>query len=75
MRKRKRVKYKSIEIKLSPRQKQSLINYCEARQTTPVRLIKKCIRRYTENFAKQVPGEYYVTEKQLALFEEAGESQ
>jgi len=46
------------------------MNYCEARQTTPVKLIKKCIRKYTENFAKRVPGEYYVTENQLALFEE-----
>ncbi len=74
MPKRKRVKYRSIEIKLSPRQKQSLMNYCQARQTTPVRLIKKSIRKYTENFAKQVPGEYYITENQLVLFDEAEES-
>ncbi len=74
MRKRKRVKFRSIELKLSPRQKQSLENYCEARHTTPVKLIKKCIRKYTEGFAKHVPGEYYITENQLALFEEMEEN-
>ncbi len=70
MRKRKRVRFRTIELKLSPRQKQSLENYCQARHTTPVKLIKKCIRKYTEGFARSVPDEYYVTEKQLALFDE-----
>ncbi|HOW24867.1 MAG TPA: hypothetical protein PK711_04285 [Bacteroidales bacterium] len=74
MRKRKRVKFRTIELKLSPRQKQSLENYCQARHTTPVKLIKKCIRRYTEGFARNVPEEYYVTEKQLVLFNDAEES-
>lgn len=69
--KRRRTKYRTIEFKLSIRQRQSLMNYCEARQTTPVKLIKKCIRKYIEGFAEHVPGEYYVTENQLALFEES----
>jgi hypothetical protein len=73
MRKRKKVKYRSIELKLSARQKQSLLNYCDARHTTPNKLIKKCIRKYTENFAGKVPEEYYVTENQLVLFEELNE--
>ena len=68
--KRKKVKFKAITFKLSPRQKRSLINYCEARKTTPNKLIKKAIRRYIQFYASDVPAEYFVTENQLDLFEE-----
>jgi hypothetical protein len=75
MRKRKKVKYRSIELKLSARQKRSLLNYCDARHTTPIKLIKKCIRKYTENYAEKVPAAYYVTENQLVLFEEINQKE
>ncbi len=68
--KRKKVKFKTVAFKLSARQKRSLLNYCEARKTTPNKLIKKAIRRYIEFYASEVPAEYFVTENQLALFEE-----
>jgi len=68
--KRKKVRYSEIRIRLSYKQKRSLLNYCHARQTTPNKLIKKMIRKYISNFADDVPEEYYVTENQLELFNE-----
>jgi len=68
-RKRKKTRYSKLIIKLSLKQKRSLLNYCTARQTTPNKLIKKSIKRYINGFDKNVPDEYFVTEKQLDLFE------
>ncbi len=47
-----------------------MINYCNARQTTPVKLIKKNIKTYINGFDKNVPDEFYVTENQLDMFSE-----
>ena len=69
-RKRKKIRYSTVTLKLSMRQKRSLLNYCEARQTTPNKLIKKSIRRYINGFDKTVPEEFYATVNQLDLFEE-----
>jgi len=68
--KRKRIRYTKVTIKLTARQKKSLFNYCNARQTTPNILIKKSIRRFINGFDKKIPDEYYITENQLDLFEE-----
>lgn len=68
-RKRKKV-YKVVKFKLSKKQLTSLQNYCEARKTTPNKLIKKSIRYYTENFAKEVPPRFYATANQLDMFKE-----
>lgn len=46
----------------------SLANYCDARKTTPTKLIKKKIRDYIEYFAKEVPEKYHATHNQLDLF-------
>ena len=67
--KRKKTRYTKITLKLTTRQKKSLINYCEARKTTPNKLIKKSIKRFLNGFDKTVPAEYYTTENQLDLFE------
>ncbi|MCK4288757.1 MAG: hypothetical protein KAW86_06110, partial [Bacteroidales bacterium] len=67
---RKAVKYRPFVIILTAKQKKSLENYCHARKTTPLKLIKKVIRPYLNRFEKNVPDEYYVTENQLNLFEE-----
>ncbi len=67
--KRKKVRYTKITLKLTTRQKRSLLNYCEARKTTPNKLIKKSIKRYLNGFDRSVPAEYYATENQLDLFE------
>ena len=66
--KRKKVRYSELRIRLSYKQKRSLINYCHARKTTPNKLIKKMIRPYISYYAMNVPEEYYKTENQLDLF-------
>lgn len=73
--KRKKVRYSEIRIRLSYKQKRSLLNYCHARKTTPNKLIKKMIRKYISNFAEDVPEEYYATENQLDLFPDIGEEE
>jgi hypothetical protein len=67
---RKKIRYSKVVIKLSMKQKKSLLNYCRARKTTPAKLIKKSIRRYITGFDIEVPEEYSVTENQLQLFGE-----
>jgi hypothetical protein len=48
---RKPVKFKVITIKVTARQKKSLMNYSKSRHTTPVKLIKKAIRPLLENYS------------------------
>lgn len=42
--KRKPVKYKTITVTVTARQKKSLVNFCKSRKTTPNKIIKKAIR-------------------------------
>ncbi len=51
----------------------SLENYCKARKTTPIKLIKMRIGEYIENFSKEVPLKYYSTTNQLTMFDEDNE--
>jgi len=71
----KRKSYKTISFKLSARQMKSLKNYCRARKTTPIKLIKKNIRTYIESYADHVPQKFYVTHNQLEIFPEGDEQQ
>ena len=48
---RKPVKFKVITIKVTARQKKSLMNYSKSRRTTPVKLIKKAIYPMLQNYA------------------------
>ena len=48
---RKPVKFKLITIKVTARQKKSLMNYSRSRRTTPNKLIKKAIRPLLQNYA------------------------
>jgi hypothetical protein len=48
---RKPVKFKTITIKVTARQKKSLMNYSKSRHTTPNKLIKKAIRPLLQNYA------------------------
>lgn len=64
----KKKSYKTISFKLSPRQMKSLKNYCKARKTTPIKLIKRNIRTYIESYADNVPEKYYETHNQLDMF-------
>ncbi|HPE86214.1 MAG: hypothetical protein EOL88_06300 [Bacteroidia bacterium] len=61
--------YKEISFKLSSRQKKSLMNYCRARHTTPIKLIKKSIRNYIELYADAAP-EPIPMPNQLDLFDD-----
>ncbi|NOY50536.1 MAG: hypothetical protein GXO88_08245 [Chlorobi bacterium] len=63
-----RTHYKTISLKLSKRQMKSLKNYCRARKTTPIKLIKKNIRTYIESYADNVPEKFYVSHNQLEMF-------
>lgn len=68
MRKHRKTQYKTISFKLSKRQMKSLKNYCRARKTTPIKLIKRNIRNYIELYADSVPEKYYTTHNQLEMF-------
>ena len=51
---RKPVKFKVITIKVTARQKKSLMNYSKSRHTTPNKLIKRAIRPLLENYSDLV---------------------
>ena len=63
-------KYHAITFKLSQGQYKSLKNYCKARKTTPIKLIKKNIERFITAYEYEVPQELYLTENQLDLFDQ-----
>jgi hypothetical protein len=65
---RKPIRYKTIKLKLSKRQKRSLENFCKSRGTTPIKIIKKSIRPLLENYAKVTPCPPQVSVRQLDLF-------
>ena len=67
---RRNYKYHAITFKLSAGQYRSLRNYCKARKTTPIKLIKRNIERFISNYEYEIPQELYLTENQLELFQE-----
>ena len=69
-RSRKSYQYHAVTFKLSQGQYKSLRNYCKARRTTPIKLIKRSISRFISTYEYEVPPELYVTENQLLLFDE-----
>ena len=69
--KKRPVKFKTIKLKVSARQKKSLENFCKSRRTTPNKVIKKSIRHFLENYADLVPVKNDQGKiKQLDLFSE-----
>jgi hypothetical protein len=68
--KRKIVRFKTIKIKVTARQKKSLENFCKARKTTPNKIIKKSIRPLLENYSNLVVERKSEKIKQLQLFGE-----
>ena len=70
--KRRNYKYHAITFKLSDGQYRSLRNYCKARRTTPIKLIKRNIERFITNYEYEIPKDLYLTENQLELFSEVG---
>jgi hypothetical protein len=67
--KRKPVRFKTVKLKLTARQKKSLENYCKSRGTTPLKIIKKSIRPLLENYVTAVPVYNNPKVKQLELFQ------
>jgi hypothetical protein len=65
---RKPVRYKTLKLKLTTRQKRSLENFCRSRGTTPTKIIKKSIRPLLDNYAASVPISKQVSVNQLDLF-------
>lgn len=66
---RKPIKFKTITIKVTTRQKKSLMNYSKSRRTTPNKLIKKAIRPLLQNYADlEVTTNNHVKVNQLELF-------
>jgi hypothetical protein len=61
---------KGDTFKLTEGQYKSLSNYCKARKTTPIKLIKSNIGRFITAYTYDVPPNFYVTENQLELFHE-----
>ena len=68
--KRRNYKYHAVTFKLSAGQYRSLRNYCKARHTTPIKLIKRNISRFLTAYEYEVPQDLYLTENQLDLFSE-----
>lgn len=67
--KRKPVRYRSLTIKLTTRQKRSLERFAKSRRTTPTKLIKKAIRPLLENYAALEISLMNGKVNQLKLFE------
>lgn len=66
---RKIVKYKVIDIKVTARQKKSLVNFCKSRHTTPTKLIKKAILPMLQNYADlKLTARKPAKDNQLELF-------
>jgi hypothetical protein len=65
---RKPIRYKTLKLKLTTRQKRSLENFCRSRGTTPTKIIKKSIRPLLDNYAVSSPCPPQVSHKQLELF-------
>lgn len=66
--KRKKTRFHTLKLKLTSSQRKSLMNYCEARKTTPTKLIKKMIRPVLRDYVYRVPEKLYLTPNQLELF-------
>ena len=65
---RKPIRYRTLKLKLTTRQKRSLENFCRSRGTTPTKIIKKSIRPLLDNYAASVPISKQVSVNQLDLF-------
>jgi hypothetical protein len=68
--KKKPLKFKTITLKITARQKRSLSNYCKSRRTTPNKLIKKAMKPFLQNYADLEVNVSAVKVNQLALFEQ-----
>jgi hypothetical protein len=71
---RKPIRYKSLTIKLTTRQKRSLERFAKSRRTTPTKLIKKAIRPLLENYSDMEVNMSNEKINQLQLFDSLREN-
>jgi hypothetical protein len=67
--KKRKIRYKKFEFKLSEKQKRLIDKFCRARKVSPNKMIKTAIRDYISKFADSLPVEDYISENQLQLFD------
>lgn len=67
--KKRKIKYKKFEFKLSEKQKGLIDKFCHAKKVSPNKMIKTAIRDYISKFAGSLPEEDYISENQLKLFD------
>ena len=67
--KKRKIKYKKFEFKLSEKQKKIIDKFCRAKKVSPNKMIKTAIRDYISKFADSLPEEDYISENQLQLFD------
>ena len=68
-RKRKGIKYRQVNFKLTESQKKALDRYCKEHKVTPVRFMKALINNHVARYRPESVPPSYVTENQLDLFE------
>lgn len=66
----KKRKFRQITFKLSERQSKSLMKYCKACNTTPIKVIKRNLERYLGTYEYIAQQESVVSERQLDLFQD-----
>jgi len=69
-RKRKKVRYKSLSLKLSTLSYAKLKRYCQKHRLTPNKVLKKALKVYMERFGPVVSNNHVpVGENQLTIFD------
>jgi hypothetical protein len=72
--KRKKIRYRKVEFKITDQQKKLITRLCRKNRMTPVRMIKKALLEYIERHAAELPEEVVVSKNQLKLFDVHDES-
>lgn len=67
--KKKKVKFKKIEFKITVQQKEALEKICKKQRTTPVKFLKTQVRKQVSRYLANPEAPSYVTENQLQLFD------
>jgi hypothetical protein len=70
MKKRRKVKFRKLLIKISDKQQKLMDRYCKAFHLTPNKLMRQALREYMERNAHRIPDEPDpVSKNQLKLFD------
>lgn len=68
-RKKKKIRYKKFEFKLSDKQRNIIERFCLLKKTSPNKMIKAAIREYIGKYADSFPEDEFLGENQLRLFD------